>query len=57
MPGMSEHTQQKLYDQTAASIEILLPLKNKRSISKSFFDIKTEKILQYDCPRPFLFIN
>ena len=41
MRGMPEHTQEKLHDQTAASMDILLHAKCKISNSNSFYDIKT----------------
>ena len=40
MPDMPDPTQEKLYDQIAASMEILLDTKNKLSTSNSFWDIK-----------------
>ena len=36
MPDMSGHTQEKLHDQTVASMDILLHAKSKLSISNSF---------------------
>ena len=40
MPGMPDHTQEKPHDQIAASIDILVHAKSKRSTSNSFWDIK-----------------
>ena len=40
MPDMPDHTQEKLLDQNAASIDILLHAKSKLSTSNSFWDIK-----------------
>ena len=46
MPGMHDHTQEKIQDKTAASIDILLPAESKLSTSNSFRDIKIQKIIQ-----------
>ena len=43
MPGMLEHTQGKLRDEIAASMDFLLHAKSKFSTSKSFWDIKILK--------------
>ena len=40
MPSMSDHTQEKLRDQIAASMDFLLHAKSKFSTSNSFWDIK-----------------
>ena len=40
MSDMPDHTQEKLHDQIAASMDILLHAKNKLSISNTFWDIK-----------------
>ena len=40
MPDMPEHTQEKVYDQTVASMNILLDAKSKLSTSNSLWDIK-----------------
>ena len=49
MPSMSEHTQEKSHDQTAALMDTLLHAKSKISTSNSFWDIKIYKIMQSDC--------
>ena len=36
MPGMPDHTQEKIHDQTVAYMDILLHAKSKRSTSNSF---------------------
>ena len=53
MPRMSDHTQDKLHDQIAASMDILLHAKSKLSTSNSFWDIKILKIMQSDWSRIF----
>ena len=53
MPDMHDHTQEKIQDKTAASIDILLHAKSKLSTSNSFRDIKTLKIIQSDRSRAF----
>ena len=53
MPGMPDHTQEKLHDQIAASMDILLHGKIKLSTSNSFWDIKILKIMQSDWSRVF----
>ena len=40
MSDMSDHTQEKLHDKIAASMDILLHAKSKLSTSNSFWDIK-----------------
>ena len=53
MPGMPDHTQEKLHDQIAASMDILLHAKSKLSTSNSFWDIKILKFMQSDWSRVF----
>ena len=57
MPGMHDHTQEKLQDKTAASIDILLHAKSKLSTSNSFRDINLQKIIQSDRSRAFSVIT
>ena len=40
MPDMSDYTQEKLHDQTADSMDILLHANSKLSTSNKFWDIK-----------------
>ena len=54
MPGMPDHTQEKLHDQIAATMNISLHVKGKLSTSDSFWDIKILKIMQSDRSRVFL---
>ena len=54
MPGMPDHTQEKLYDQITATMSISLHAKRKLSTSNSFWDIKILKIMQSDRSRVFL---
>ena len=53
MSGMPYHIQEKLHDQIAASMDILLHAKSKLSTSNSFWDIKILKIIQSDWSRVF----
>ena len=53
MPGMPDHTQEKLHDQIAASMDIALHAKSKLSTSNSFWDTKILKILKSDWSRVF----
>ena len=53
MLDMPEHSQEKLYDQIAASMNILLHAKSKPSTWNSFWDIKILKIMQSDWSRVF----
>ena len=53
MLGIPDHTQEKLHDQIAASMDILLHAKSKLSTSNSFWDIKILKIIQSDWSRVF----
>ena len=53
MSDMPDHTQEKLHDQIAASMDILLHAKNKLSISNTFWDIKILKNMQSDWCRVF----
>ena len=53
MPGMSDHIQEKLHDQIAASMHILLRGKSKLSTSNNFWDIKILKNMQSDWSRVF----
>ena len=53
MPSIHDHTQKKLQDQTAASIDILWHAKSKLSTSNSFRDIKIQKTIQSDRFRAF----
>ena len=46
--GMPDHAQEKFMIVTAASMDILLHVKNKLSTSNSFWDIKILKIMQSD---------
>ena len=55
IPDILDHTQEKLHDQTVASMDhdqtvasmdILLHAKSKLSASNSFWDIKIQKIIQ-----------
>ena len=57
MSGMPDHTQEKLHDQTAASMDILLHAKSKLSISNSFWDIKIWKNMQSDLSRAFSIVT
>ena len=52
MPDIPDHTQEKLHDQIAVSMDILLYAKSKLSTSNSFWDIKI-KIIQSDWSRVF----
>ena len=49
MPDMPEHTQEKVYDQTVASMNILLHAKSKLSTSNSLW----ESILVYHLRKIF----
>ena len=40
MPDMPDHTQEKIHDQIATSMDILLHAKSKLSTTNSFWDIK-----------------
>ena len=40
IPDMPDHTQVKIYDQIAASMDMLLRAKRKLSISNNFWDTK-----------------
>ena len=53
MLDMPEHSQERLYDQIAASMNILLHAKSKLSTWNSFWDIKILKIMQSDWSRVF----
>ena len=53
MPDIPEHTQEKVHDPIAASMDILLHAKSKLSTSKSFWDIKILKFIQSEWPRVF----
>ena len=53
MPGIPDHTQEKLHDQIVASMDILLHAKSKLSTSNSFWDIKIYKIMQSHWSRVF----
>ena len=48
MPSMPDPTQEKVHDQIAASMDILLHAKCKLSTSNSFWNIKIQKIIQSD---------
>ena len=55
MPSMHDHNQEKLHDQIADSMDILLHAKSKISTSNSFRNIKILEIMQSDWSRVFLF--
>ena len=52
---MHDHNQEKLHDQIADSMDILLHAKSKISTSNSFWNIKILEIMQSDWSRVFLF--
>ena len=45
MPDIPEHTQEKVHDQIAASMDILLHAKSKPSTWNSISDIEIQKII------------
>ena len=53
LPGMPDHTQEKLRNQIAALMDFLLHAKSKLSTSNSFWDIKILKIMQPGWSRAF----
>ena len=53
VPDMPDHTQEKLHDQIAVSMDILLHAKSKLSSSNNFWGIKILKIVQPDWSRVY----